>query len=936
MFSILRRFQRTRAILAVFGIAGGLAVWYYAARLPPIPQRPLRIGFEQNPPLQYHTADGLAGLGVEAVSEAARRAGLPLQWVETKVSSEESFRKGLVDLWPVMADLPYRQKSVHFSRPWLHSSHALLVRSGAPTPGHGFTGRIAVFKLPLHVRMAHERFPAAQLVQLPDAVAVLKEVCSGTAAAGFLEFRTALNTLQAKPPECATVPIRTQILPALSNQLSVASTFEAAGAAERLRDEIGGMFRDGTMALIMAKYPYYGLDDTWAAYDSIESAERTRWLAGVVIALTIALALIVWRVASARQRKRSEAALRESEERFRNMADNAPVMIWVTGPDKLFTFVNKTWLSFTGRTMEQELGVGWAEGVYCEDQQRCYETFSSAFDARRNFQLECRLRRYDGEYRTILCSGVPRFAPGGVFAGYIGSDSDITDLQSEERFRELAENIDEVFWMLDLRTNRVLYVSPAFERVWGSSAAALYRDRDWLVETVHPEDRERFVAFLEKVRSEREEVSYRIVRPDGSVRWIQDRGFRVCDGEGKPYRVAGIAEDITDRRELEEQLRQAQKMEAVGRLAGGVAHDFNNLLTIIGGYAKMLLDSSHPQDPWREKLEQILNAANRAGGLTRQLLAFSRRQVLQPELVNVNHLLTHMEALLRRLIGEDIAVETALDPDVSCIKVDPHQLEQIVMNLAANARDAMPNGGQFRIQTSMASAAAVAEGDRQNSDGTCVRLRISDTGCGMDNRTLERAFEPFFTTKGMGKGTGLGLSTVYGAVRQNQGRIEVSSEPGQGTVFDIYFPAVPESEARSEFPTDPPRKAKATETVLVAEDEPAVRGLVRQTLMQLGYTVLEAADGHEALRIAEQHQSEIHLLLADVIMPLMNGRDLAERLTSIRQDTRILYMSGYTDDMLAFHGIDQPDISFIQKPFTPSELAEKVAAVLSAGRNDGE
>ena len=268
------------------------------------------------------------------------------------------------------------------------------------------------------------------------------------------------------------------------------------------------------MALIMAKYSYYGLDDTWAAYDSMEAAQRARWLAFGVSSLTILLAVIVWRAFSARQRQRAEAALRESEERFRNMADTAPVMIWVTGPEKSFTFVNKTWLTFTGRTLEQELGDGWASGVHPEDLGRCYEIFSAAFDARRDFKLECRLRRADGEYRWFLCSGVPRFAPGGDFAGYIGSDIDITDLQSEERFRQLAENIDQVFWMLDLATNKVVYVSPAFERIWGhSSAASLYLDRAWLVQTVHPEDRVLFDAFLKTLASGPAEESYRIVRP---------------------------------------------------------------------------------------------------------------------------------------------------------------------------------------------------------------------------------------------------------------------------------------------------------------------------------------------------------------------------------------------------------------------------------------
>jgi hypothetical protein len=635
------------------------------------------------------------------------------------------------------------------------------------------------------------------------------------------------------------------------------------------------------------------------------------------------------------ERKYADQALRESEERFRNMADTAPVMIWVTGPDKLFTFVNKTWLDFTGRTREQELGNGWAAGVHPDDRQRSYEAFSSAFDARRSFQLECRLRRRDGEYRSILCSGVPRFAPGGVFAGYIGSDIDITDLQSEQRFRQLAENIDQVFWMFDVSKEQILYVSPAFEKVWGRSSAVLYANHHWLAETVHPQDRDRFTAFLTKLKSEPAEESYRIVRPDGSVRWILGRTFPIYDPEGKPYLVAGISEDVTAQRELEEQLRQAHKMEAVGRLAGGIAHDFNNLLTVISGYSQMLLNSTPAAGSSREKLEQILNAANRASTLTRQLLAFSRRQMWQPRVVSLNRLLADMEPLLRPLIGEHITIETDFAPELTCVKVDPHQIEQVVMNLATNARDAMPNGGRFTIETSMASQAAARAGNSPLGAAKCVRLRISDTGCGMDDRTRERAFEPFFTTKGLGKGTGLGLSTVYGIVRQNQGDIHVSSELSRGTVFDLYFPSVPEPEAENELPPNQPPKRAAIETILLAEDEPGVRELVKQTLEQLGYRVLEAADGYEALRVVEQHPGHIHLLLTDVIMPLMNGHELATRLRSVRPGTKVLYMSGYADDVLAFHGIDRPETAFVQKPFTASELAGKVEKLLSAERAKG-
>ena len=673
---------------------------------------------------------------------------------------------------------------------------------------------------------------------------------------------------------------------------------------------------------------------------------RPRWHETLVFRATLVALFILglWPLEKYRQRRAAAARqalarmveertdqLRESEQRFRTMADNAPVMIWVSGPDRLFTFVNKTWLNFTGRTFEQELGNGWAGCIHPEDRQRCRETFVSAFHARRSFQLECRLRRADGEYRSTLCSGVPRFAPGEAFEGYIGTSLDITDLQSEERFRQLAENIDQVFWMLDLDTNRMLYVSSAFEKVWGRSSEGLYESGEWLSDSVHAEDRERRMRFLARIRSEPADESYRIIRPDGRIRWIHDRAFPVFNPEGKPYRVAGIAEDITAQRELEEQLRQAHKMEAVGRLAGGVSHDFNNLLTIICGYSQMVLDDGAVARPTRDRVEQILSAANRGSILTRQLLAFSRRQVSQPALVNLNHLLTNMMALLGPLVGEQITIETEFDPEVSCIRADSNQIEQVVMNLAANARDAMPNGGRLRVETAMAGPAD-GRSEMINGTGRCVRLRISDTGCGMDDRTRERAFEPFFTTKGLGKGTGLGLSTVYGIVRQNHGEIHIWSEPGRGTAFDLYFPAVPGSETRNDTMVDKPAKAAATETIMVVEDEPAVRVLVSQTLQQLGYTVLEASDGYEALSVIKRHAGGLHLVLTDVIMPLMNGWELATRLKTIRPGTRVLYMSGYTDDVLAFHGVSQPEVHFIQKPFSSTRLAEKVEMVLSMHR----
>jgi CheY-like chemotaxis protein len=292
--------------------------------------------------------------------------------------------------------------------------------------------------------------------------------------------------------------------------------------------------------------------------------------------------------------------------------------------------------------------------------------------------------------------------------------------------------------------------------------------------------------------------------------------------------------------------------------------------------------------------------------------------------------LTSLQALLRPLIGEHIRIETRLDPGVSRILADPHQIEELIMNLAANSRDAMPHGGEFRIETGMANMSEMQPENPARKVERWVRLRISDTGCGMDERTREHAFEPFFTTKGVGKGTGLGLSTVYGIVRQNDGEIHLSSAPGRGTTFDLYFPAVLGREAEGELPAGRAARAKAAGTILVAEDEPALRELVRHTLEQSGYKVFEAGDGYEAVRILEQHAGDIHLLLTDVIMPLMNGHELASRVRTMRPGIQVLYMSGYTDDVLAFHGIASPEIAFIQKPFTPSELIARVATMFAS------
>ncbi|MCI0620867.1 MAG: response regulator [Acidobacteria bacterium] len=398
----------------------------------------------------------------------------------------------------------------------------------------------------------------------------------------------------------------------------------------------------------------------------------------------------------------------------------------------------------------------------------------------------------------------------------------------------------------------------------------------------------------------------------------------------KVRRALKEAEERAENRRLEEQLRQSQKVEAVGRLAGGIAHDFNNLLTAIIGYSDILLHDLGDNNPLSAEILEIKKAGQRAATLTSQLLAFSRKQVLHPRVLDLNDVVADMDKMLRRLIGEDIELVTLFGPELGRVKADPGQTEQIIMNLAVNARDAMPQGGKLTIETTNAELdETFARKHMAVKPGPYVMLAVSDNGRGMDAETQSHLFEPFFTTKELGKGTGLGLSTVYGIVKQSGGNIWVYSEPGEGTVFKIYLPRVTETvETWEPSIKDQTEKLTGTETVLVVEDESVVRNLVRSVLQRNGYTVLEANHGEEALRIAIRHQGTIHLMVTDVVLPHMSGRQLAERMATIRSNVRVLYMSGYTDNAIVQYGVLDPGIAFLQKPFTPDALARKVREVL--------
>jgi signal transduction histidine kinase/ActR/RegA family two-component response regulator len=422
-------------------------------------------------------------------------------------------------------------------------------------------------------------------------------------------------------------------------------------------------------------------------------------------------------------------------------------------------------------------------------------------------------------------------------------------------------------------------------------------------------------------------------KKDGSLYTEAMNIAPVRNPAGEVVNFIATKQDVTKRKSMEAQLLQAAKMEAIGRLAGGVAHDFNNLLTIISGYGQLLRERLSPQDLGH--VEEILKASDRAAALTRQLLAFSRRQILAPQVLDLNSIVANLEKMLRRLIGEDIELTTVKQSALGRVKADPGQIEQVIINLAVNARDAMPQGGKLTIETANVKLdETYARSHAGITPGPHVMLAVSDTGLGMDPETLGSIFEPFFTTKEKGKGTGLGLATVYGIVKQSAGSIWVYSEPGQGTTCKIYLPCIEEPMPEAEPAKVRAELAKGSETILVVEDEEGVRSLVCETLKSKGYNVLDARGPSEALTIVEHYVEPIHMLLTDVVMPQMSGKELAKRLSTVRPGAKVLYMSGYTDDAIVRHGVLEAGTSFLQKPFVPSILLRKVREVLDTKRKD--
>ena len=638
------------------------------------------------------------------------------------------------------------------------------------------------------------------------------------------------------------------------------------------------------------------------------------------------------------ERRRMEAALSESEDKFRALVTHSPVGIFQTSPTGAYMFVNKQWTELTSMAAEAAIGQGWAQALHPADATRVLDEWHAATSSGRKFAQEYRFLDEKGNIRWVFSTADPLYNPNRQVLGYFGIISDITEnkrarealRESEERYRLITENTNDLISLYDHDQQHVcVYASPSHRHVLGYEPSMLHTIAT--SDLIHPDDREAIhKLFVRGAAPGTAQATYRQRHADASWRWIEAHATTIIQ-QGRHYTLL-VGRDFTDRKRLEAQFLQAQKMESIGRLAGGIAHDFNNLLTAIIGNTELALDALPNDHTARADVAEIARAADRAVGLTRQLLAFARQQIIEPHVLDLSRLLLDMGTLLRRLLGEDVELATIAPSLLWRVKGDPNQIEQVVINLAVNARDAMPNGGKLTLEiTNTVLDDELAQQHVGLPPGRYVVLAISDTGMGMDEETQRRAFEPFFTTKPKGRGTGLGLATSYGIIQQHGGNIWVYSEINHGTTFKIYLPGIDDPADIPQQVIASPDLPRGNETILLVEDEPAVRELAARILRTQGYQVIEATQGREALGMIDGGKHlPIDLLLTDVVMPQMSGKAIAEHLQGRFPTLKVLYISGYTDNAIVHHGRLTPGVAFLHKPFTPAALVRKVRDVLGA------
>ena len=659
--------------------------------------------------------------------------------------------------------------------------------------------------------------------------------------------------------------------------------------------------------------------------------------------LAIVLLFDLYTVYQQLQIHRMRRRLFEREELFRLISDNAADMIGVVDASGNRIYNSRSYTRVLGYDENELKSSSAFDQIHIDDRARVREAADEARRTGVGKTLEYRIRHKDGTWRVLESTASVIRTPAGDTQKLVIVNRDITERkeaaeslrQSESGYRSMVE--DAPYGIFRCRSDgKLLSTNPAFQRILG------YENRDELLQRNLADEVfgsssefQKLKNFLDDGR-EFKDVAVELKRRDGAQITVRCSGRSIKGNEGlASFDV--FAEDVTEKRILERQLQMAGKMEAIGRLSGGIAHDFNNLLGVIIGYSQLFKRKLDSQSPLLEHAHEIEKAGQRAAALTRQLLAFSRQQVLSPAVLNLNDLVTDMVKMLPRLIGEDITVQTLTAPDLGSVKADRGQIEQVIMNLAVNARDAMPQGGKLVIETSNRRLDRLYARQHPGArPGEYVMLKVDDSGMGIDADTLVHIFEPFFTTKEVGKGTGLGLATVYGVVKQSEGYIWVDSEPGKGASFQVFLPRVDEERpAELSGVSNRNEAVRGSETILVVEDSEPLRRITQSFLVSHGFQVLVAQNGEEALQTADRYSGNIHLLLTDVVMPGINGRVLAERLLAKRRTMKVLFISGYTDSFIAVHGVLEPGMALLNKPFTEEELTGKVREVLNRGSGEG-
>jgi two-component system cell cycle sensor histidine kinase/response regulator CckA len=626
------------------------------------------------------------------------------------------------------------------------------------------------------------------------------------------------------------------------------------------------------------------------------------------------------------ERKRAETAQRTCNEHYLALFEYAPDGILIADRQSCYIDANPSICRMLGYSREELIGLNAADIVAPAEVGYIAPALALIIKTA-DYQREWQFRRKDGSF--FSAEVIATAMPDGNLLALIRdvterNEADAAQRRTEERAQFALQNAHIGIWDMDYVTGSLQW-SDVLEAQYGLAPGTFDGTFEAFIERIHPEDRESVKEVIGDAMKTGSDftVLHRTIR-DGKIRWLSGAGRILRDERGEPVRAVGISQDVTERHTLEAQFQQAQKMEAVGRLAGGVAHDFNNLLTVILGFCELLLESAGPDDPHRFDITEIQKAGTRAAALTSQLLAFSRKQIIEPKMLDLNAILDDMRPMLGRLLREDVKILLGLRPRLGCVKADRSQVEQVVLNLAVNAQDAMPGGGTLTIETANVDLDEhYAAMHSAVKPGSYVVLIVTDSGAGMSPYVMEHLFEPFFTTKAEGKGTGLGLATVHGIAARSGGSVNVYSEVGRGSSFKVYFPQVAPATTSVGQPAILPKPGTGTETVLVVEDAEALRELTRRLLSTLGYTVLVAANADQAIQLFAENPA-IDVLLTDVVMPGLSGPDLSQQLMKRRPWLKVIYMSGYTDEAIVQHGVLQPGIAFLHKPFTSGALGRKI------------